>query len=175
MLELEDTSVLYLLPKKGFSDHELNLSLRVLQNKGVEVTLASLTKEALITDQNNHIIPDNDMRELEAENYDALVILGSGEIGEEYRKEVKRLAKDFNDQCKVVAGISLAVELMNESGILEGKRVAAHPAIVSSLKEDCEIVDRKTAIDDRIVTGRAGEDAEIFGERIAEAILGIPE
>lgn len=171
MLELEDKSILFIVPEKNFSDRELNESMRVLENQGADISLASKGKETVESSKGILIIPDITLEEVNPQDYDAVVFIG-GEGAEElfYDKKVQEIARDFDKEGEFIAALSSGVIILANSGILDEREFTIHPKLKSELEDEYEIKDKEIVIDGNIITAQKKEYAEILGERLAEKL-----
>lgn len=169
MLELEDKTILYVVPKEGFSDSELNESMRFLENEGAEISIASEGSEPAESNKGVLILTDLSLEEVKHNDFDGVVFIG-GKGAETlfYNKEAQRIAREFDEEDKIIGAISTAVAILANSGILEDRKVTGHPSIADKINESGEFIEKEILRDGNMITVSEKDHAELMGEYIAE-------
>lgn len=165
------------LATDGFEQSELEVPVQHLRAEGAEVHVVSL-KAGEITgwagkDWGRPVPVDKVLSEVDAEDYDALVLPG-GQINPDLlRVEEAAIGfiKDFWSAGKVIGAICHAPWLLVEAGIVEGRKVTSYNSIQTDVKnagglwEDSEVV-----TDKGLVTSRKPEDLPAFCAKLVEEI-----
>jgi protease I len=178
MADLSQTKVL-IIATDGFEQSELFEPRKALLDAGVQVTLAS-NKSEPIQGMKHHekgdtIRPDASIHEVDADDYDALVIPGGVANPDMMRTETDavRIVRDFFDQNKPVAAICHGPWLLAEADVIEGRRMTSWPSIRTDLRNaGAQVVDQEVVVDDRLITSRKPDDIPAFNKALLEMLEG---
>ena len=173
MPDISEARIL-IIATDGFEDSELLKPLSQLREKGAQVTLASLKKEAIKGDNGATAMPDAEIGDVEATDFDALLLPGGTKNPDALRMEerVVGLIREFANAGKPVAAICHGPWLMVEADVIRGRTVTGWPSIRTDLRNaGGEVVDREVAVDGNIVTSRMPEDIPAF----VQAFIGLVE
>jgi protease I len=149
----------------GFEDSELLKPLEMLKESGAEVTLASLKKREIKGDNGATVMPDAEIGDVDAEDFDALLLPGGTKNPDALRmeKQVVSTIRQFADAGKPVAAICHGPWLLIEADVIRGRTVTGWPSIRTDLRNaGAEVVDREVVVDGNIVTSRKPEDIPAF-------------
>jgi protease I len=165
------------LATDGFEQSELEVPVKHLRAEGAEVHVVSLKAGEIKgwagKDWGRPVPVDKVLSEVDAEDYDALVLPG-GQINPDLlRVEDAAIGfiKDFWSAGKVVGAICHAPWLLVEAGIVQGRKVTSYNSIQTDVKnagglwEDSEVV-----TDKGLVTSRKPEDLPAFCAKLVEEI-----
>src|SRR5919112_3574015 len=160
MLSLPSTRVL-IVATDGFEESELFGPREILQRRGVEVQLASLTRDPIQAtvhdDPGKTIRPDLTVEQARAEDFDALVLPGGVRNPDQLRtnKAAIDLIRDFADAGKPVAAICHGPWLLVEADLVRGRTATSWPSIRTDLRNaGGNVVDEPVVIDRNIITSR---------------------
>ncbi len=164
------SKVLMLVPQRNFNDTEFSVTKKGLEEKGVEVTVTSITTEYAMSMKGEKIQPEKELRLTNSNNYDALVIIGGSGTPQllDYPEVIDRVKK-FNGQGKLIAAICLAPIILAKAGILKGVMSTVFPAdfAISQLKDRGATYTKKPVVEDgNIITANGPKSAEEFVEKI---------
>jgi protease I len=161
----------------GFEESELFGPREILQRRGVEVQLASLTRHPIQAtvhdDPGKTIRPDLTVEEAKAEEYDALILPGGVRNPDQLRlhSEVISLIRAFAAQQKPIGAICHGPWLLVEADLLRGRTATSWPSIRTDLRNaGANVVDAPAVIDGNIVTSRKPDDVEAFTNAMIELI-----
>jgi protease I len=166
MLEISEARIL-IVATDGFEDSELLDPLKSLRAKGAQVTLASLKKQQIKGDNGAAAMPDAEVRDVRAEDFDALLLPGGTKNPDALRMEeqVVGMIRAFVTAGKPVAAICHGPWLLVEADVIRGRTVTGWPSIRTDLRNaGGQVVDREVAVDGNIVTSRKPEDIPAFVE-----------
>jgi protease I len=115
--------------------------------------------------------------DVDPKDYDALLIPGGR--GPEYLRndpDVTRIVRHFFEEDVPVAAICHAALILANAGVVEGRSMAANPA----LQPDVEVaggtfVDREAVVDGKLVTSRAWPDHPGFMREFLKMLEGVRE
>ena len=168
MPRISDAKVL-MIATHGYEDSELLEPRRILKERGAEVTLASLEKGEIRGDREAKVEVDRTIDEVDAGDYDALVLPGGTRNPDKLRmdKRVVATIRAFADAGKPVAAICHAPWLLVEADVVRGRKVTGWPSIRTDLRNaGGEVVDEAAVTDGNIVTSRKPEDIPAFTEAL---------
>lgn len=162
----------------GFEEWELFGPRQILQKRGAEIVLSSLTLDPIQAtvhdDPGKTIRPDLTIDAARADDFDALILPGGVRNPDQLRghRNVIALIQAFNDQAKPVAAICHGPWLLVEADLLRGRTATSWPSIRTDLRNaGANVIDEAAVTDGNIVTSRNPDDVEAF----TEAIIGLIE
>jgi protease I len=166
----------------GFEEWELFGPRRILQDRGAEVVLASLTRDPIqgsVDDQpGKTIAPDLTIDEANADDFDALILPGGVRNPDTLRihGNVIGLIRDFARQGKPIGAICHGPWLLVEADLLRGRTATSWPSIRTDLKNaGANVVDEAAVTDGNIVTSRKPDDVEAFTDALIDLVENAPE
>ena len=163
----------------GFEQDELFKPREALLDAGVEVTLASLSRDPIQGEKHGEkgesITPDALVSEVRADDYDALVIPGGVANPDTMRTDPNavKLVRDFLFAKKPVAAICHGPWLLAEAEAIDGRTLTSWPSIRTDLKHaGAVVVDKEVVVDDNLITSRKPDDIPAFNRELL-AKLGV--
>ena len=181
MPNIRDSRVL-IVATDGFEEWELFGPRQILQQRGADVVLASLTRDPIQAtihdDPGKTIRPDLTVDDANAENFDALILPGGVRNPDQLRLHgnVIALIRAFAEQGKPVAAICHGPWLLVEADLLRGRTATSWPSIRTDLRNaGANVVDEAAVTDGNIVTSRKPDDVEAFTKALIELIERMPE
>ena len=181
MPNIRDSRVL-IVATDGFEEWELFGPRQILQQRGADVVLASLTRDpiqATINDDPGKTIrPDLTVDDANADDFDALILPGGVRNPDQLRLHgnVIALIRAFAEQGKPVAAICHGPWLLVEADLLRGRTATSWPSIRTDLRNaGANVVDEAAVTDGNIVTSRKPDDVEAFTKALIELIERMPE
>ena len=181
MALIPDSRIL-IVATDGFEEWELFGPREILQKRGAEVALASLTRnpiQATIHDDPGKTIkPDFTIDEANADDFDALILPGGVRNPDALRihGNVIDLVRDFDRQGKPVAAICHGPWLLIEADLVRGKTATSWPSIRTDLRNaGANVVDEPVVVDGNIVTSRKPDDVEAFTNALIDLVENAPE
>ena len=173
-----------ILATDGFEDAELFSPRLALLDAGAQVTLASPHHEPIrgciynaetgTSDPSEETItPDRLIADVEAEQFDALVLPGGVVNPDKLRLNPKaiNLVRDFVAAGKPVASICHGPWLLVEADVVRGRRTTGWFSIRTDLKNaGATVVDEEVVVDGNIITSRMPSDIPAFNQAIVAAL-----
>jgi protease I len=161
----------------GFEQSELFKPREALLDAGATVVLAS-NKAAPIQgmehdDKGGTITPDISIHDVDAGDYDALVLPGGVGNPDKMRLEEAALeiVRAFFAADKPVAAICHGPWLLAEADVIDGRKLTAWPSIRTDLKNaGAEVVDEQVVVDGKLITSRKPDDIPAFNKALLAAI-----
>ncbi len=166
MPNISDARIL-IIATDGYEDSELLEPRRILRERGADVTIASLEKGEIKGDNEATVEVDRTIDEVEAGDYDALLLPGGTKNPDKLRMDERVVAtiRAFADAGKPVAAICHGPWLLVEADVVRGRTVTSWPSIRTDLRNaGAKVIDQEVVIDGNIVTSRKPEDIPAFTE-----------
>lgn len=181
MPRIPDTRVL-IVATDGFEEWELFGPRQILQEKGADVVLASLTLDPIQAtvhdDPGRTIKPDLTIDQANADDFDALILPGGVRNPDKLRihGNVIELIRRFDEQGKPIGAICHGPWLLVEADLLRGRTATSWPSIRTDLRNaGANVVDQPSVTDGNIVTSRNPDDVEAFTNALIGLIENEPE
>lgn len=167
--------VLMVIAPKDFEDCEVVDPMTILKANGAEVIVAGITTDSAIGINGLKIIPDIQISNAKADDYDAIVLPGgTGVISNLWdNEELRTLIQQFNSQSKIVAAMCAAPPALAKAGILKDKKVTMFPwddGIKELTSRGAIYENEETVTDGNIVTGKNPAASKSFGLAICNAM-----
>lgn len=166
----------------GFEEWELFGPRQILQQRGGEVILASLTSDPIQATVNDDpgktIRPDITVEEANPDDFDALILPGGVRNPDHLRihGNVIALIKAFAEEGKPIGAICHGPWLLVEADLLRGRQATSWPSIRTDLRNaGAHVVDEAAVTDANIVTSRNPDDVEAFTNALIDLIENVPE
>lgn len=149
---------------EGFEEIEAVTPIDILRRGGVDVLLASQTGTLSITGRNGmRLQAETSLEAVAGDNFDAIVLPGGPGILNAVRGDarVESLLKTHLTAGKLTAAICAAPLVLNDAGLLTGKRYTAH----FSATDELPAIDATQAVveDGPLLTSRGAGTATAFG------------
>lgn len=156
----------------GFEEIEAVTPVDLLRRAGVEVVVASLTGEKLVTGRCQITVQaDATLEETERESFDLLLIPGGPGI-KAVREDgrVAKLARAYADAGKPVAAICAAPTVLKDAGLLEGRRFTSHRGVLAELPSSVQ--SERVVEDAHVVTSQGAATSVEFGLALVRKLCG---
>lgn len=155
-----------------FRDEELFEPKKILEEGGVNVTVASRVLGEVKGTLGGKIIPDIKVDNVKADDYDAIIFVGGGGAQCYWDDPVAHaLIRDAHNAGKIIAAICIAPVILANAGILENRKTTVFPS-------DAKYVQNKKALytgnalekDGNIITASGPAVAKQFGAEILKTL-----
>ncbi len=180
-MQIPDARIL-IVATDGFEEWELFGPRQILQKRGAEVVLASLSlnpiQATVHDDPGKTIRPDLTIDDANADDFDALIIPGGVRNPDQLRihGNVIALIRRFAEQGKPVGAICHGPWLLVEADLLRDRTATSWPSIRTDLRNaGARVVDDAAVTDGNIVTSRNPDDVEAFTNALIDLIEDQPE
>ncbi len=165
------------LTEEGFEQVELTSPVEALKYAGATVHVIS-PKSGKVkawdkTDWGITVDVDKELGEVNANDYDALVLPGGVMNPDKLRqnKEAVAFVTDFLESGKPVAAICHGPQVLIETGLLKGRRLTSYPSLQTDLKNaGAQWSDEEVVVDNGLVTSRRPDDLPAFNKKMIEEI-----
>ena len=161
----------------GFEQSELEQPKKRLEDAGFETIVVSPEDGEIKgwkdKDWGDPVRVDMTLEEVEAADYDALLLPGGQINPDKLRMEEKavQLVRDFDKAGKPIAAICHGPWLLVEAGIVDGKTVTSWPSVRTDLKNaGGNVVDQEVACDGNLITSRNPDDIPAFSDALVAAL-----
>jgi len=178
---IKDSRIL-IVATNGFEEWELFGPKQMLERRGAEVQLASLTLDPIQAtvhdDPGKTIRPNLTIDQVNPDDFDALILPGGVRNPDDLRihGNVIGLIRDFNRQGKPIAAICHGPWLLVEADLLRGRTATSWPSIRTDLRNaGANVVDEPAVTDGNLVTSRNPDDVEAFTAAVIDLVENAPE
>lgn len=178
---IKDSRIL-IVATNGFEEWELFGPKQMLERRGAEVQLASLTLDPIQAtvhdDPGKTIRPNLTIDQVNPDDFDALILPGGVRNPDALRihGNVIGLIRDFNRQGKPIAAICHGPWLLVEADLLRGRTATSWPSIRTDLRNaGANVVDEPAVTDGNLVTSRNPDDVEAFTAAVIDLVENAPE
>jgi 4-methyl-5(b-hydroxyethyl)-thiazole monophosphate biosynthesis len=156
----------------GFEEIEAIAPVDLLRRAGVEVIVASLTGEKLVTGRCEITVQaDASLADVAEQEFDLLLIPGGpGVKALRADGRAAKLAQAFAQIGKPVAAICAAPTVLMDAGLLACKRFTSHAGVLPELPES--LVLERVVEDGGIITSRGAATAVDFGLALVRRLCG---
>jgi protease I len=172
---LPGKKVLMIIAPENFRDEELFTTRSELEKAGIEVKVASTTKETVRGMLGGRITPDLTLDEVRVEDWDAIVFVGGVGCQVYFEDETAlSLARQAAQQGKKVCAICIAPVILANAGILENRKATVWDGRFKEMleKKGAKFVDRDVVVDGNFITANGPNAAAKFGKTIAKELAG---
>jgi protease I len=179
-MHVPDARVL-IVATDGFEEWELFGPREILQKRGAEVVLASLTLDPIQAtvhdDPGRTIRPDLVIDDAKADDFDALILPGGVRNPDTLRihGSVVALITQFAQQKKPIGAICHGPWLLIEADLVRDRTATSWPSIRTDMRNaGAKVVDEPAVTDGNIVTSRNPDDVEAFTNALIDLIENEP-
>jgi protease I len=147
-----------------FEDSELLFPFYRLQEAGLAVDVASISRGKIRGKHGYEVVADKALEEVDPQAYDLLVLPG-GKAPATLRKEAAAIAiaQDFMRSDKPVAAICHGPQILISAGALVGRRATCNRSVAEELKQAGTLYeDQEVVVDGKLVTSRQPADLPAF-------------
>ena len=156
----------------GFEEIEATCPIDLLRRAEVEVVTASCESEIEVCGRSGIVIQaDQFLRDSDLIQFDLLVLPGGPAVFELRKNEsFLQLIKKFSDMHRPIAAICAAPLLLQDLGLITGKRVTGH----ESIRNELPGLDTDQAVIQvgKIITNRGAGTSIEFGLTLIELLCG---
>ncbi len=162
-----------LIMADGCEEIETVTVIDVLRRAGVEVIVAGLSAKNVTGANGIRFIPDTSVDAVQVNHFDMVILPGGGPGVERLRKDsrVSQLLKFAHAENKKIAAICAAPLVLEDAGLLKGKKVTSYPGTRGELKTP-EYSTEAVVVDGDLITSRAPGTAMKFAVKLVEILVG---
>ncbi len=163
-------TVLAILPE-GFEEIEAIAPIDLLRRAGCQVTVAALGSTPHVTGRCNITMhADATLGESEGKTYDLIFLPGGpGVLNLRGDMRVRQLVQQQAAADRWLAAICAAPTVLNDAGLLNGRRYTAHFSVAKELPNILK--DERVVIDGKIITSRGAGTSIDLGLVLVEKLV----
>ena len=163
-------TVLAILPE-GFEEIEAITPIDLLRRAGAEVTIAALGASPHVTGRCNITMhADTTLGNAAEKSYDLIFLPGGpGVLNLRGDARVRELVQQQAAAGRWVAAICAAPTVLNDAGLLDGRRYTAHFSVAKELPHILK--DERVVVDGKIITSRGAGTSLDFGLMLVEKLF----
>lgn len=157
----------------GFEEIEALAVADILRRAEIEVVLAGLGDAQAVSARGVQVIPDTSIDRITPSGF-SMIMLPGGQPGTNNLncdKRIRRLLQEFNNAGKLVGAICAATTVLNDAGVIEGKRVTCYPSYNEKLN-GAIYEDKAVVTDGNIITSQGPGTAIAFALAIVARLCG---
>lgn len=166
-------SVLFVLAHRDFRDVEFQKPREILENAGIEITVASKYEGVAVGKEGLEVNVDYDFEShIPVEEFSAVIFVGGPGV-EDYFNDthVHEIARKFAEDGKIVAAICAAPTILVNAGILSGYKATCFADQQFIMAEhNVFYTGRLVERDRNIITANGPGAAEEFGKLILKGV-----
>jgi protease I len=166
---------------EGVEQVELTEPLEAVRNAGAEAETISLKAGQVQMfnhlDKGDEIQAEKSVSDVEASDYDALVLPGGVANPDQLRSDddAVRFVREFGEQHKPIGVICHGPWTMVEADVVRGRTLTSWPSVETDLRNaGATWVDEEVHVDDNIVSSRKPDDLPAFCKTIVETFARTP-
>lgn len=163
-------TVLVLLAE-GFEEVEAITPIDLLRRAGAEVTVAALAETIHVTGRSGITIhADTPLTAVAGNRYDCILLPGGPGV-KHLRADprVGAIVRRHAEMAVLIAAICAAPTVLQDLGLLEGRRYTAHFSVAPELPQIIE--SQRVVVDGRLITSRGAGTALDFGLEVTRALF----
>lgn len=162
-----------ILIAEGFEEIETSATYDILKRAGIDVVTAGLQPDEIAGSRGLKIVTDTTLDKLNVSNLDGVVIPGGypGYVNLGKSTIVLDLLRQMASGGKYLASICAGPLVLEQAGVIKGKKVTCFPGMEGALKTACYIPQRVVE-DGNIITSQGPGTALEFALKLAERWAG---
>jgi protease I len=175
--ELQGKKVAFLVANEGVEQIELTEPLKAVRNAGAEAHLVAPEKGDIQgfdhLDKGDVFLADRDLDEVDASEYDGLVLPGGVANPDILRTDQRAVgfARSFFEQAKPVAAICHGPWTLVEADVVRGRTLTSWPSLQTDIRNaGGHWVDEEVHVDEGLVTSRKPDDLDAFCAKTIEEL-----
>lgn len=157
---------------EGVEEMEAVIAIDVLRRAGFTVVTAGLQAGPLTASRGVRLLPDTTLDAVRALDFDALVLPGGKGVA--LLKQDARVldaVRALHAAGRWVCAVCAAPLVVQEAGILVGRRVTCFPGVAAQLTATARLNDR-VVVDDKLITSQGAGTSLEFALAIVRAVGG---
>jgi deglycase len=167
------------LATNGVEDSELREPHKAVTGAGADADVVSLEEGEIEGKKGSSFQVDKVVHDVEASDYDALVLPGGVANPDKLRTDDKavRFVREFFEQGKPVGVICHGGWTLVEADVVRGRKMTSYPSIKTDLvNAGAKWVDEEVVVDRGLISSRWPDDLPAFNAKLVEEIAeGIHE
>ncbi len=155
----------------GFEEIEAVSVIDILRRAGVKLFIAGVNGSMIAGAHGIKLQSDTEVGDIKTKDFDVVILPGGNEGVENLKRsqDVREIISRQNQKEKLIAAICAAPTLLDDMGLLEGRRATCYPANRAGLKSAVYLEDTVVQ-DDHFLTSRGPGTAMAFAYAILERL-----
>lgn len=169
-MALSDKKILMVVPERDFQDEEYDRVNKVLQSKGIKVTIDSSSIGEIRGMKGISAKSTVKIDDVKSYDYDTLVFVG-GPGAQKFMEQEKagKLAKDA--EYKVLGAIGVAPAFLAKAEVLKGEKATGDRSLAGFMEsKGCSYTGQPLQIDSKMVIAESSKYAEHFANALVEIL-----
>lgn len=168
----EAKKVVFIIAHEKFRDEEFAQPQKILEEKGIKVTVASSSLKKATGMLGMSVKPDILLHQINVAEYDLVVFIGGAGSSEYWdNPEAHRIAQTFFKEKKLVAAICIAPVTLANAGLLKGRKATVFSSCAEQIKQKGAIyTGNPVEQDNGLITASGPEAAHSFGQALLQAL-----
>lgn len=156
----------------GVEEMEAVILIDVLRRAGMDVTSAGLTGAAVTASRGVRLVPDKAWADIRPGSFDVLAIPGGAEGVNRLKADTRILntVRVFHGAGKWIAAVCAGPLVLQEAGILTGRRATCHPGVAAQLTATARLDDR-VVVDGHVITSQGPGTSFEFALALVRYVL----
>jgi putative intracellular protease/amidase len=169
-MALSDKKVLMVVANQGFDRTEYEVTRRVLESRGVKVTVAAPELGEAVSEDGRSARATVRLGDVKSWDYDAVVFVGgSGARRLAELEAATKLAKDA--EYKPLGALGAGALILARAGVVKAKRVTGDPVAADATRDkEGFYTGQPLEVADKTVTARGHRYAESFGQALLKVL-----
>ena len=162
--------VVMIVAPKNFRDEELFIPRSFLEERGVEVQVASAVTSPITGMLGARVKPDMLLTQVRVSEYDAVIFVGGQGATFYFNDEdAQKIARQTLKEGKILAAICLAPNILANAGLLKGKKATCWNS-ANLIRKGADYQSDPVVRDGSIITANGPRAAARFAETVFQAI-----
>jgi protease I len=177
MAELEDRTVLFVIPQARFKDEEIDIPKRFLERKKCKTKIATPAKKPSFGQGGMRAVPDLTLAEVDVNAFDAIVFVGGMGCKDLWDdKDAHRIARDAVTADKIVAASSMAPIILGRAGVLKDREATVYFSETRLLQQTgAKYMAATIVVDGKIITCKGTEAMEKYSLGLIKFLTDLAE
>ena len=132
---------LMIIAHQNFRDEEYSQPRTILENAGVEITVASSSLNTCKGTLGSNVMPDILLGNVDVANFDCIIFVGGAGASEYFNNpQALSIVKQAAASNKILAAICIAPAILANAEVLQQKRVTSFPSVKKDLQEHLSLI-----------------------------------
>lgn len=165
-------NAVFIIANNSFRDEEFKVPSLVLEENGLDITVASSSLNEARGILGTKVQPDILIDDIMVAKYDVIIFVGGAGCHEYWdNPKAHKIVNEAIEQKKVLAAICIAPVILANAGVLKNKKATVWPSEVNALKaKGAKYIKEPVVQDGNIITANGPTSASLFADNILEAL-----
>ncbi len=174
---MKNQKVVFIVAFREFKDQECFIPLKILEDSGIKVEIASNKDELAIGSEGGELTVDHTIEELKLDNYQGVFFIGGPGALKHLDNEISyQLARTAIEKDKLLGAICISPVILAKAGVLKDKKATVWHSSVNKNpirileNNGARFVDNSVVKDKQIITADGPAAARDFGRKILDSL-----